>query len=57
MPWQSAPPLIIIAAMFTATGVGMRLVDEIGLGRVSARFSSECDCARGYYSILIDIVS
>ncbi len=37
MPWQSAPPLIIIAAMFTVTGVGMRLVDQIGLGRVSLK--------------------
>ena len=43
--------------MFTATGVGMRLVDEIGLGRVSARVGSECVCVRGYSSYLIAIGS
>lgn len=36
MPWQMAPPLIIIAGAFTLTGLGLRGIDNLFLGRVSS---------------------
>lgn len=37
MPWQSAPPLIIIAGAFTLTGLGLRGIDNLAYGRVSTK--------------------
>ena len=33
MPWQMAPPLIVIGLMFSLTGLGMETVDKVALGR------------------------
>lgn len=37
MPWQSAPPLIIIGGAFALTGALLTGVDRLAYGRVSAR--------------------
>ena len=34
MPWQMAPPLIVIGLAFTVTGLGMESLDKLALGRV-----------------------
>jgi len=34
MPWQSAPPLIIIGGAFAATGLLLNGVDRLAYGRV-----------------------
>lgn len=34
MPWQAVPALLVITGAFTATGVLMRLVDEVAYGKV-----------------------
>ena len=41
MPWQSAPPLIIICGAFALTGFALRGVDNLATGRVSNL--SSCD--------------
>ena len=33
MPWQMAPPLIVISAAFCLTGLGMESFDKLFLGR------------------------
>lgn len=38
MPWQMAPPLLIVATAFAVTGLGMQLTDNLFLGRVSKEF-------------------
>ena len=35
MPWQMAPPLIIVGLTFTVTALGMKGLDHLALGRVS----------------------
>ena len=34
MPWQTVPPLLIICGAFTATGLGILLVDNLAYGKV-----------------------
>lgn len=37
MPWQSAPPLMIITGAFAVTGTGLLAIDYLFKGRVRAK--------------------
>ncbi len=37
MPWQMAPGLVVIGAMFCLMGKGMETADHVALGRVRNR--------------------
>ena len=37
MPWQMAPPLIIIAGAFTVSGLGLSMIDKLAYGKVCKR--------------------
>jgi len=53
MPWQMAPPLIIIAGAFTLTGLGLRGIDNLFTGRVSSfAFSCTLGCHLKFTVIL-----
>lgn len=38
MPWQSAPPLIIIGGAFALTGFALNGIEKLAHGRVSYNF-------------------
>jgi hypothetical protein len=40
MPWQMAPPLIIICGAFTATGLLLHGVDYLTTGQVSSLYGN-----------------
>ena len=39
MPWQMAPPMIIICGAFTLTGLALPVIDWVATGRVIIIYS------------------